>query len=123
MRWMVIVAALLGIVVAGCGGHAAGRSEGASRDRIGVDEISQASAQNSYEMIRSLRPHWLRVSNPAALPVVVYVDGTRAGGVEVLRQLPAPYVESAQYLNGSAAAARYGLNHSGGAILILTRRR
>jgi len=120
---MAFAAALLTLVLVGCGGHTAGRSEGASRDRIGVEEISQTSTQNAYEMIRSLRPHWLRVSNPGAGPVVVYVDGTRAGGVEMLRQLRATYVESAQHLNASAAAARYGLNHSGGAILIVTRRR
>jgi hypothetical protein len=55
--------------------------------------------------------------------VVVYLDGTRIGGASTLRRIMASDMETAQYLSASEAASRYGLNHSGGAILITTRRR
>jgi len=109
-----------------------GPADGAPRrdaNRISPDEIRTAQTQNAYEMIRSLRPNWLTtrgqhsLSNPTAGQVVVYLDGARAGGVEALRQLQALDVDSVQYMNAAAAGSRFGLDHTGGAILITTRRR
>jgi outer membrane receptor protein involved in Fe transport len=132
MKRLLAVASLtLFLAITGCAA-AAGPGDGAPRrqgKRISAEEIQQAQTQNSYDMIRSLRPAWLQrrgqqsLTNPGAGQVVVYLDGTRLGGAEALRQIPALDVESAQYLSGTEAGSRFGLDHTGGAILITTRRR
>jgi hypothetical protein len=113
-------------------GATSGPGDGAPRrqaNRISPEEIQNAQTQNAFDMIRSLRPAWLStrgqqsLSNPTAGQVVVYLDGARAGGVETLRQIQALDIESAQYMNAAEAGSRFGLDHTGGAILITTRRR
>jgi len=120
------------LVLVGCASSPDPGSGGAPRresNRITSEEIRQVQAQSTYDLIRSLRPAWLErrgqhsLTNPAAGQVVVYVDGTRTGGPDFLRQIPAINVESAQYLSGTEAGSRFGLDHSGGAILVTTRRR
>jgi len=130
-RLVALMIPVLVLAIAGCA-PAAGAGDGAPRrqaNRITTEEIRQAQTQNAYDMIRALRPAWLQtrgaqsITNPGAGQVVVYLDGTRAGGAETLRQIPALDVESAHYLSGPEAGSRFGLDHTGGAILITTRRR
>lgn len=54
--------------------------------------------------------------------VVEWFDNTRMGGVDFLYQISAMDVESMQHLNAAEASSRFGLNHTGGAILVVTRR-
>lgn len=54
-------------------------------------EEAQSDAQNLWEVIQRLRPNWL-VSRAATMreriDPVVYLDGTRFGEVESLREIP-----------------------------------
>lgn len=126
LKWWVLVVLL---VAAACGGRSVNRTSPSSDpDRITFDELRQASAQNAYQAIQQLRPNWFQVNSPSmanrmAGQVVVYVDGSRMGGVDFLRQVAASSVEHMQYMNATEASARFGLNHSGGAILVTSRRR
>jgi hypothetical protein len=53
--------------------------------------------------------------------VQVYLDDTRLGGVETLRTLSTANVVFIRHVNGIDAAARWGLDHGQGVILISTR--
>lgn len=120
---------LLPLVLIGCGGRAARSVAPATGNMLGPDEFGNSQMSSAYDVINSLRPHWLQSRGPQSLTnqsagaLMVYVDNTRMGSVEVLRQLRPGVVESAQYLGASEATMRFGSNHAGGAILINTRRR
>lgn len=123
---------MLASSLAGCAANpAAGDDQGPRRqsNQITAEEIQAAQAQNLYDLIRSLRPNWVAprgqqsLTNPTAGQVMVYLDGTRAGGPDILRQIRPTDVELVHYLGATEAASRFGLDHSGGAILVTTRRR
>jgi hypothetical protein len=129
-RWFVVV---LSATLAAC---ASGGGATANKQRVPVRESSQLTAkelegtqhQNAFDLIQSTRPRWLQKRGPQSITdrnagsVVVYLDGTRIGGAATLRRIMAGDMEAAEYLTASEAMSRYGMNHSGGAILITTRR-
>jgi len=122
--------------VMGLAACASGGGETANKQRPPVRESSQITAkeleatqhQNAYDLIQSTRPRWLRGRGPQSFTdrgagaVVIYLDGTRIGGASTLRRIMASDMEAAEFLTASEAMSRYGMNHSGGAILITTRR-
>jgi hypothetical protein len=97
------------------------------RDRITREEIltSAQSTQDAYQAIRSLRPHFLAPprgnrsmgsTRPAATKV--YVDGTLAGELDVLKSILAVNLEEVRYLDAVRAQEEHGITHSGGALRI-----
>lgn len=96
---------------------------------ITAEELSAHPATTLYEALRALRPAWMMRNRPTAvLPqnqgqLLVYVDGTRFGNLESLRQLTTSGVISIRFLSPSGAEARYGPGHLLGAIDISTLRR
>jgi hypothetical protein len=115
------------LVLTACSGS--GVSDGVSRDRnvISSDEIhTQVQASNAYDIVRTLRPQWLRARSAddmqGATRIWVYVDGTQYGDVESLRQISVADTGSIRYLNAAAATLRYGQNHTQGAIEVTTAR-
>jgi hypothetical protein len=54
---------------------------------------------------------------PAA-PVALYIDEARSGDVNGLKDVAASDVQEVRYLEPAKAQARYGISHSGGAILV-----
>jgi hypothetical protein len=84
---------------------------------------------NAYDLVHSMRSHWLRGRGPASLlntaSVAVYVDGVRYGrnSVEALRQIPAASVQSMHYLDSIEAPMYFGNAAVNGAILISTRKK
>jgi hypothetical protein len=92
-----------------------------SRDVITQEEINAASESNALMLIERLRPQWFRMRAAGAdAAVVVYVDGSRRGGAEQLRGIATGNMVRAQFLSGSEATTRFGLDHGSGAILITT---
>jgi hypothetical protein len=128
-----LVLAVLLLALVGCASAPAAGGEAPARRQtnlITLEEIQQhAQASDAFEVIRALRPNWLRtrgqqsLSDPTAGQVVVYLDGTRAGGPGFLRQIAVQNMQSAQYLNAGEATSRFGTGHTGGVILIVTRGR
>lgn len=127
--------ALAMLLVAGaCGGRgasAAGDSGPAASPRsrstlITFEEMRQrGQTSNLYDLIQDLRPRWLRSRGPDTLlgqqgQVQVHVDGNWIGSVEALRRLAAAGVTSIEWLPPLDASARYGLDHSHGAIVVST---
>lgn len=92
-----------------------------------ADEVAGSPAPDAYGLVLQYRPHWLRsrgrvsINLTSAGDLLVYVNSTRWGDVSRLRDIPAGDVVEMRYLSGPDATMRYGLNHAGGAIEVITR--
>jgi hypothetical protein len=122
---------LAGLAAAGCAAGGTRSEEGSARSQPNViteQQIVDSNLSTAFDVVRSLRPAWLRqrpmsISNPEGAEVAVYVDGARmAGGLESLRQLRAENLTRMEFMSASDATTRYGTGHMGGAILVTTRR-
>lgn len=102
------------------------------RDRITRQEIESSShrALDLYQVIRSLRPHFLEVrgvraagNSASSIPIALYVDGKRDVGVDGLRAIPPGRVEEVRYLNPTAATNEFGPHGANGAVIVKLKKR
>jgi hypothetical protein len=105
-----------------------GAAQKRQRDRITQEEIlkSAHSELDLFQVIRSLRPHFLQpppgvrtlggADQPA--PVAVYVDGRRETGIDALRTIMADRVEEVRYLDAGRSENEFGPTANGGAVLV-----
>ncbi|HUG42482.1 MAG TPA: hypothetical protein VMM12_18610 [Longimicrobiales bacterium] len=104
-------------------GHTVRRS---SPDELTRADLEASMQVNAYEAVRQARPRWLRTRGPnsfiAENPIVVYLDGVRAGGIQMLESIPVLSIERMQFFDATDAQARFGLNHTNGAIEVITRK-
>ena len=88
------------------------------------DVIVGTQYTNLFDVIQAMRSNWLRQKNTGdfgkADVLQVYLDNQRIGGVEELRNIAPLGVQSVRYFDPISASARWGLNHGGGAIYVLT---
>lgn len=121
-----LMAALVVLVSASCA--STGGAPTARKDQSFIDraEIEASNQMNALDLVRTLRPHWLRHRGVASIandPVVsIYIDGVRAGGPDALNGLPTINIESLRYYDASQAQFRFGVGHLHGAIEVHTRR-
>lgn len=136
-----LVGLLVLLLLAACA--TSGEREGSasrSANVLTAEEITAArSSQHAFDLIRMLRPAWLQprgvtsLGSPVeqrpgerqvtqSIAVQVYLDGSRAGDVSVLRSILASDILSARFLSATEATSQLGTGHSGGAIMITTRR-
>lgn len=117
-------AALILAVVAGCAGR--GSPDADDPNLITLEEIQATNRTNAYEIVRTLRPRWLVLKGPTSFraenPIQIYIDGTRVGGPSALETVPKIAIEEIRYYTPTAAQSRWGLNHTNGAIAVITRR-
>jgi outer membrane receptor for ferrienterochelin and colicin len=114
---------LLVLVLAGCASAGgAGQQTRRQENLLTFEEIRQVQTGNAYDLIRALRPNWLQSRGAGTGVTLVYLDGTRAGGLDFLRQIATQTIQGAQYLSGPEATTRYGTGHAGGVINITTLR-
>ncbi len=121
-------ALLLALAACGGGGYGSG-SSALTPDVIGPDEISASSATNAFDLVRQVRPNWMRGrgtpnlrGSQAPLPVV-YLEDRRQGALEILRTFPTGGVAELRYINATTATTRFGNGHAGGVIQVVPRRR
>jgi len=99
-----------------------------SANVITADEIAKASVQNAFEAVQKLRPNMLRRPTIASAnaqsrgEIVVYIDNTRYGAVDNLRQIPASTIAAVRYFSASESQLKWGSGHPGGVIEVLTKR-
>lgn len=95
-------------------------------NRIDREELVEINVQTLDEAIRVLRPNWLRGRGQASFsspqPAVVYVDDLRRGGPEYLSRIGTVDVLSVEFIGALTAQQRFGEDHTGGAVLVRTRR-
>jgi hypothetical protein len=119
---LILAGALLPLTPAECLGQKR------QRDRITREEILQSAQRelDLYQVIRSLRPHFLEpppgvrtlggAERPA--PVAVYVDGRRETGLDALRTIMADRVEEVRHLDATRSESEFGPMANGGAVVV-----
>jgi len=115
------------VATSGCAAHSAhDRTAPADRNLLTQEDLREYRFATVFDAIEALRSHWLRERGPDSFStpghVQVYLDDSRLGGVEALRTLPLTNVLYIRHVNGVDAAARWGLDHGQGVILVSTRR-
>jgi hypothetical protein len=109
-----------------------------ARSVITASELERAGVATAHDAVRLLRPQWLRdpgvhVIGEQQCParwtdvpscpdrrLIVYLDDSRLGSIETLKEVNAQNIRTIQFLDGAAATYRWGAGHSHGAILIIT---
>lgn len=124
------------VVLAGCSSGSGGSFGGgsvddrprSSRDVITQEELTQRPSDNAYDVIRQIRPQWLRARpsssflNPAANLPYVFVDERRFGPIDSLYQLRSANIERIELMNARDATTLYGAGFPGGIIQVYTKR-
>ena len=97
-----------------------------SNQLIAREELKKAPYTNAFDAVSQLRPNWLasarqrssteREAAGAAGVLVVYLDGTRLGALETLRQIPLSDVAEIVYYDAREATNLFGTGHPAGAI-------
>ena len=97
-------------------------------DALECGEIRSAGVADAYEAVMRFRPEFLRprgglaATDPSGTAPMVYVDGVRQGGPEMLRTIPVAAIAEIRYLSATAASDRFGPLYPGGVIAVRTRR-
>lgn len=109
------------LLVTACGMPAAGSgSSDARSDVITYEQMLEVNANNAYDAVQRLQPGWLSGRGPGVVPNV-YVNGTRVGDVEYLRNLQVQDVARMRFYSSSEAGGRFGMNNEGGVIEVTSR--
>jgi hypothetical protein len=110
-------------------------------NQILLEEVQAARATNVFDLIQALRPQWLRVNVRETLrtqstevtdsrfgtvsrqamdepEIIVYVNNTKTGTIESLRDLPVANVSSVELVSPATATMRWGSGHTHGAIVV-----
>ncbi len=126
-----VLAAVTLLVLGACGPAPISDDPFLGRNRTVLlqDEIrgSRSIGATAYDLLAQLRPEYLRnrgsvsIKNNVQATAVVYVDGTKFGDLEALRNVNAEHIFRVDYLSASDATTRFGTDHTGGAILITTK--
>lgn len=96
---------------------------------ITAEELMEVPHSTVFEAVRALRPRWLQARAGATFSsrepqtARVYIDGQLRGGLDEMWNLLPSEVSEVQFMSASDATTRFGTNHIGGAIVIMTRRR
>jgi hypothetical protein len=95
------------------------------RNTISLEEVEAARVDNAYELVRMLHPMWLRKRGTNTLQndgdIVVYLNDSRMGGPEALRQIETISITSIRFFDVGAANFKFGAGHPHGAIQVSTK--
>lgn len=96
---------------------------GGDPDKITQEQIQQVgTTSNAYVLVQRLHPDWLQKRGSSSVSrisdVVVYVEGSRRGGPDTLRQISVMNVKSIEHLDSNEATLEYGSGHDHGAIRV-----
>lgn len=83
-------------------------------------ELATIQEGDMYSAIQRLRPNFLMVrgTTTSSQGILVFLDGTRLGDVNTLRQLTVTDVKEVHYYSATEAMQRYGSAAGKGAILV-----
>ena len=96
-----------------------------SNTLITREELAAITSRDALGAVRTLRPEWLHargaISPQAGVPpLVVYLDGNRVGTRDVLSQISTAHIREIRYLNATDATQKWGTDHQGGVIEVIT---
>lgn len=111
--------------VTGCSARQGVAGSRGDRTVITSAQIQEGGFRTALEAVESLRRTWL-VERPDGLTtqreVQVYLDNSRLGGIQALRQISTNDIESIRYIDAATAINRWGVDHSQGVIMVVTRK-
>ena len=119
-RFMALAAA---VVVGGC---ASRLRTGRVRDHgtLTKEQIAESHFTTAYDAVEALRSNWLHARGTDSFQtpseVLVYLDNTRLGGTDRLREIAANTIVYMRFYDGVAATGRWGIGHSAGVIYVST---
>lgn len=119
LRFVTMVAVLLASACGGGTSKPAGPAP-ADRETLRPEDWGTRNFYSAYDAVAALRPMWLNKRGPDGT-IQVYLDDNHVGGIEMLRTFRTASISMIKHLDGIQAAARYGLGHEQGAILVSTR--
>lgn len=130
MRATLVVLLASSLAIFGCAssGTSDGDSGGGSRNLISAAELEDPAVQtlNALEVVERLRPRWLRSRTSSRgggqTRPVVFLNGSRYGGLEALQRIEVGEVEQIRFINARDATTRFGTGVQGGVIAVETRR-
>jgi hypothetical protein len=90
---------------------------------VNAEELASAVHMNLYDYLVAERPRWLRGSQTSlgASQVMVFLDETRLGGIQTLKNVSTNTVRLARYFEASAAQQRFNGKDLGPVIQVLTK--
>ncbi len=126
MRLLTVTTILFALVLISCASTVDKNTQKTrySHNLISAEEIQANPANDAYDLIYKLRPHWIQgrgansLHNKEASYPVVYVNESKHGSIESLSSISARHISKIQFLKAGEATFRFGLNHTSGAILI-----
>lgn len=111
-------------VGAGCRTASSGEARRVDRSVITREQMIKGAYVTVFDAVAALHSNWLRPRGPDSfvLPTIVwvYIDGTRAGGVEVLHNIQPKLVNAVRFYDGPTATGRWGVDNGAGVIHVST---
>ena len=132
IRVSIILAVL--VLVPGCrsalsrGAIDPGASTRSSSDVLAASEIQSERVNDALDAVLRFRPQFLKgrqapgLADPSGAAPVVYLNGVRQGGAEMLRTIPVGAILEIRYLTPVVGSEQFGRFHNGGVISVRTRR-
>jgi hypothetical protein len=127
------IAMVAGFIVAACTPRQVEGRRGTpfESDVLTITELTRVrgTTQNAYSALERIRPLFLSI-RPASGPlhgqpprVYVFIDGSFAGDVDVLKTIPLTSVESIRRVQATTAYTLYGEIHAGDVVILVHLRR
>lgn len=123
----IVYAGLVVLLTAACAPRKSSGEADLQPDRnvISLEQVEAARVDNAYELVRILHPMWLRKRGANTLQndgdIVVYLNDSRMGGPETLRQIETISITSIRFYDVGAANFKFGAGHPHGAIQVSTK--
>ena len=125
-RWM--LAGVMASSLTACATQGAATS-GSSRNLVTATELATAGDVTLYDALTRVRPTMLQprigggTTGVQTVEVAVYFDGLQMReGLRQLREISAVSVQEVRFLEPQQANARFGGNHTGGALVVTSKR-
>lgn len=123
-----LVALVVGSVGA-CSMSSSGQTASSSdRNTVSREELAATNSATVYEALERVRPQWLNTRGPVSMTDSqearpnVYMNGTRVGELEYLREVYVVDVRELRFWPAGEASARFGMGNPRGVIEIIPRR-
>ena len=117
------VALAAAVLVSGC---ASRLKTGEVRDHgtLTKEQIAESHFTTAYDAVEALRSNWLKARGTDSFQtpseVLVYLDNTRLGGTDTLREIAANTIVYMRFYDGVTATGRWGIGHAAGVIYVST---
>jgi hypothetical protein len=118
------VAAIVAVVACSSATQHSGTTPVGGHNVLTAAELQASQDRTLFETVQRLRPAFFRsrqvrtTTTPVPEPVHVYVNGSRAEGLDALKLFPPRSVTEVRFYEPNEANVRFGPGHYGGLIAV-----